>query len=58
MLTFGKYEGKTLEEVVEFDPDYIIWLYDNVKTVSIPDCIMDAAFESQEYGGPDWWDMF
>lgn len=30
-LAFGKYKGHTPEEVVEFDPSYIQWLYNEVK---------------------------
>ena len=29
-LSFGKYEGKTPEEVAEIDEGYIVWMYDNV----------------------------
>jgi hypothetical protein len=30
-LTFGKYKGKTVEEVYDYDQHYLIWLNDNVK---------------------------
>ena len=36
VLDFGKYKGKTLEEVADIDPSYICWLHENVKTVRIP----------------------
>ena len=29
-LTFGKYKGKTPEEIAEYDPSYVVWMYDNV----------------------------
>jgi uncharacterized protein (DUF3820 family) len=29
-LNFGKYEGKTPEEIAEIDEGYIVWMYDNV----------------------------
>ena len=57
-LTFGKYKGRTLLEVVEFDPGYIIWLEDNVNTIQIPEYILDLAFEMEEEYDADWWDMF
>lgn len=31
-LTFGKYAGKTIKELVELDIKYCDWLYDNEKT--------------------------
>lgn len=30
-LTFGKYRGRTPDDVSEDDPGYICWMYDNVK---------------------------
>ena len=30
-LTFGKYKGLTPDEVSEFDPSYIKWMYENVE---------------------------
>ena len=30
-LPFGKYKGKTPDEVSEFDPSYIKWMYENIK---------------------------
>ena len=25
-LIFGKYRGKSIQEIIEFDPQYILWL--------------------------------
>jgi uncharacterized protein (DUF3820 family) len=30
-LTFGKYKGKTPDEVGDIDPSYVVWMYENVK---------------------------
>ena len=30
-LNFGKYKGLSPDEISETDPDYIIWMYTNVK---------------------------
>jgi hypothetical protein len=30
-LTFGKYRGKTPEQVAEIDPSYVCWMYKEVK---------------------------
>jgi hypothetical protein len=35
VLTFGKYRGKTLEEVSETNANYILWLIENTATVSL-----------------------
>lgn len=29
-LTFGKYKGKTPDQVSNYDPNYLVWLYDTV----------------------------
>ena len=33
-LPFGKYKGKTPNEVLEIDPQYLIWWYENVVTTA------------------------
>lgn len=30
-LHFGKYRGKTPDEISEFDPEYIVWAYNNLE---------------------------
>lgn len=30
VLTFGKYKGKTPEEVARIDPEYLAWAYNNI----------------------------
>ena len=37
-LTFGKFKGKTLKEIVETQPNYADWLYDN-GTDDIKNCM-------------------
>jgi hypothetical protein len=32
-ILFGKYCGKTFEEISIIDPDYILWLNENVETI-------------------------
>lgn len=34
-ITFGKYKGKTFNEIAYIDPDYISWIDENVKTIEI-----------------------
>jgi hypothetical protein len=35
-ITFGKHTGKTFDEIADIDPDYILWLDENVKDVKLP----------------------
>jgi hypothetical protein len=32
-MTFGKYKGRTPEEVAKEDPQYLMWLYENASNV-------------------------
>ena len=34
-ITFGKYKGKTFNEIADIDSNYIIWLNENVKTMKL-----------------------
>lgn len=42
VLTFGKYKGRTLDEVSDFDPGYVVWLADN-KVLNIEKKFLDAV---------------
>ena len=51
-LTFGKYKGKTIREVLQIDADYIKWCQDNVKGFSMDeepgsDTTVKASFYSE-----------
>ena len=47
VMDFGKHRGKTIEQVVECDPSYIVWMHDsNVRDVS--DDIYHSALEALE----------
>lgn len=35
MLRFGKYKGKDLQQIVNFDCQYIIWLINNVTNIKL-----------------------
>lgn len=39
-LSFGKYKGKTPEEVAEIDGSYVVWMFKNVKP---PPCSKELA---------------
>ena len=42
-ITFGKYKGNTFNEIANIDPDYIIWLDENVKTIKLPERFVDVV---------------
>ena len=41
-ITFGKYKGKTFDEISYIDPDYIAWLNESVKTIRLPKDFIEA----------------
>ncbi len=42
-ITFGKYKGKTFDEIADIDPDYILWLDENVKDINLPKKWIEAV---------------
>lgn len=40
---FGKYEGKTVNEVLKQNPSYLLWINANVTWVSISDSVLASA---------------
>jgi len=42
-ITFGKYKGKTFEEIANVEPEYILWLAKNVQTVELPKSFVDEV---------------
>ena len=42
-ITFGKYKGKTFNEIADIDPDYILWIDKNVKDVKLPKKWIEAV---------------
>lgn len=50
-LSFGKHKGLTLDDVLEIDPSYIVWLHDNVGGVvshDLYETAIDELFEQQK----------
>ena len=43
VISFGKYKHRTIREVAEIDPGYIVWVHQNVKSFEIPDNIAEAC---------------
>lgn len=56
IITFGKYKGKAfdeIDEIADIDPDYILWLDENVEDVKLPkkwlECVeMDVRERNSE----------
>lgn len=50
ILKFGKYKGKTISEMIDIDPHYILWCIINLKHFSvIPDLLVDNHFVKNSY---------
>jgi len=47
-IQFGKYRGKTPEEISDLDPDYLLWMYQNVKPTPCTKSLADAC-QQDEY---------
>ncbi len=50
-LTFGKYKGKTIQDVINDDPDYIAWAADTIEWFDLDEEAIEAvdiALFSQE----------
>lgn len=45
VLSFGKHKGRTIEEVRQEDPAYIVWLDENVHQISIDQKIVSDCEE-------------
>lgn len=43
IITFGKYKGKTFEEISDIEPSYILWLSENVESVKLPKKWLEAV---------------
>ncbi len=57
-LAFGKYKGKTPNEIAEIDNSYIIWLHENVPAAVSKD-LAEACYydDSEDWGNvimTDW----
>jgi hypothetical protein len=43
VLNFGKHKGKTVREVMETAPGYIVWAYNNVDWFGVPADVYEDA---------------
>jgi len=54
VMTFGKYKGKTLVQILDECPSYIVWLSEN-DVVKIPDDLLTMA--CHDTMSPDFEDL-
>ena len=58
LLTFGKYRGMTPDEVSEYDPSYVVWMYETIKPKRCSYFLYECCLrdlkpdEEEEYDGP------
>ena len=45
---FGKYRNKSIQWILMNDPEYVIWTYQNVSTVSYSDNILLEAIKNSK----------
>lgn len=43
VLDFGRYKGKTVEYVVGFDPDYLVWAAETIEWFDLDEDVLVAA---------------
>lgn len=49
VFNFGKHKGKTVGEVVDEDPTYICWVYENVSSFPIEREIYMDCYDAEEF---------
>jgi hypothetical protein len=42
IINFGKYKGKTFDEISDIEPSYILWLSENVEGIKLPKKWLEA----------------
>ena len=52
-FTFGKYRGLSVEDVIKFNPDYVLWAAENLSTFVLPPdvkrgCLNEARRREQD----------
>lgn len=50
VLTFGKYKGMEIDEVMELNPQYLVWLHNNNDFFELDHLLLDEAEENSK----DW----
>ena len=45
-IRFGKYMGRLISEIIEEDPEYLLWANNNVYGFDLNEFIMEKCYES------------
>lgn len=53
VIPFGKYEGKTIGNVIESDPQYLLWAEDNIPNFKLTFGAQGLAFDNFYALSPD-----
>ena len=48
ILTFGKYRGRTVADIIEEDPAYLVWAHENVYWWHLEDTLYDTLKEADK----------
>lgn len=48
-LTFGKHRGETPDEISEYDPAYVVWIYNNIKPHPCSSWLAERCKEDMQY---------
>jgi hypothetical protein len=57
IMPFGKYKGQTMQQILNHDPGYILWLDKKAEDVAISNCIYKEAvqaIQTHNAGKPDY----
>lgn len=48
VISFGKYKGQTVQEVMNDDPDYLIWAYENIVEFDLDAQVLDEIVDNSK----------
>ena len=53
-LSFGKYKGKTPEEIAEIDGSYVVWMFENVTPIPCSKELAEACEADEREDDEEW----
>lgn len=54
-MPFGKYRGETIEDIIEVDPDYLVWVTENTD-LELHAALMELV--EARHRPVDWYDVY
>jgi hypothetical protein len=62
IITFGKFKGKTFDEIADIEPSYILWLSENIEEIKFPQKWLEAieqdVREAEDVLLEAYWDWY